>query len=88
MLRSLDLAEIPPEIPNPPARPPKEVPVTRMEPPVVYVAPAWEYRHLSRPAAEPPDERELDALGADGWELAGVSTDGGIVHFYFKRQVR
>jgi hypothetical protein len=59
-----------------------------MEPPMVFVAPAWEYRQLYKPAGETPDEAELNALGAEGWELTGVSPGPGGVHFYFKRQLR
>jgi hypothetical protein len=33
-----------------------------------------------------PGEAELNALGAEHWELAGVAGDGRRVHFYFKRE--
>jgi hypothetical protein len=33
-----------------------------------------------------PGEVDLDALGSDGWELAGVANEGLRVHFYFKRE--
>lgn len=80
-----------PEIPSPPAQPPHvpdSMPVRRMEPPMVFVPPAWEYRQLYKPNGETPDEAELNTLGAEGWELAGVSPGPGGVHFYFKRQLR
>jgi hypothetical protein len=59
----------------------------RLEPPMVYVPPTWEYTEIVRPA-EPgklPTEAELNALGARGWELAGVVRTDDAVHFYFKR---
>jgi hypothetical protein len=59
-----------------------------IEPPWVPVAPRWEYKALMRDleSEELPSERELDGLGADGWELAGVAHEGQKVHFYFKRE--
>jgi hypothetical protein len=59
--------------------------------PIVYVEenPAWEYKQLVRNLAKEkaPSEDELNALGADGWELAGIFTDSPFVYFYFKRLV-
>jgi hypothetical protein len=71
-------------VPSEPQRPSG----VRVAPPVVYVEPTWEYKHLVRDLAkEPaPDEAELDALGADGWELAGAFARGAEAHLYFKRQ--
>lgn len=80
-----------PEIPTPAPtllQPPEPIPVRHLEPPVVFVAPAWEYRCLFKTGGVHADEAELNALGAEGWELAGVSTDPGGVHFYFKRELR
>jgi len=56
-------------------------------PPIVYVEPAWEYKCLVRalPDEKEPDEAELSRLGADGWELVGVTTAGTTQRFYFKR---
>jgi hypothetical protein len=31
-------------------------------------------------------EAELNVLGADGWELAGVTNESQRAHFYFKRE--
>jgi hypothetical protein len=76
------------EIPAPPPQPTDPIPVRHVEPPMVFVAPAWEYRQLYKPGSVPADEAELNALGAEGWELAGVASDSGGVHFYFKRQLR
>ena len=74
----------PPQPPFPPAAP---GPHAALQPPMVYVAPAWEYKHVERPAgAEPPfPADELNALGADGWELTAVIPTPATVHFYFKR---
>ena len=72
----------PPYVPPVPPHPPD----VRVQPPLVYVQPIWEYKHLAAEAA--PDEGELNALGADGWELIGVASGTGGVHLYFKRLVR
>lgn len=67
---------------------PKEPGGGRIEPPLVPVAPRWEYQELVRDAesAELPSESELNALGGEGWELAGLVSRGSLVHFYFKRE--
>jgi hypothetical protein len=63
-----------------------ELPEVHVRPPVVPVAPVWEYKHLARPHGQPPlDEPELNALGEEGWELVGVVADATLTHFYFKR---
>lgn len=53
----------------------------------------WEYQVLSIDTREAalPDEERLNALGSEGWMLAGmlderVSGSGRIVHYYFARQ--
>ena len=71
----------------PPAHPaPPPMPEVHIQPPLVYVEPVWEYKAVTRKA--PPEEAELNALGAQGWELVGVASEGGALHFYFKRVVR
>lgn len=74
------------EIPFPPGRPQPGGP--RMEPPRVPFEPGWEYRELVRdPEREGLlSEAELNSLGAQQWELAGVVRVGERVHFYFKRE--
>jgi hypothetical protein len=54
---------------------------------MVYVTPSWEYKHLERAAGgeAPLHEDELNALGAEGWELAAVIPTASAIHFYFKR---
>lgn len=61
---------------------------TRVEPPWVAIEPSWEYKELTHnlDADRLPTEAELNALGAEHWELAGVVRDGQQVHFYFKRE--
>ncbi|HEX3159275.1 MAG TPA: hypothetical protein VHQ45_12205 [Gemmatimonadaceae bacterium] len=79
---------VPPYPPSPPFPPaPQPGPRAPLQPPLVYVAPVWEYRKLTRPlgAETLPTEAELDALGAEGWELAAVVPEGARVHFYLKR---
>ena len=57
--------------------------------PIVYVKDntVWQYKLVTRnlAKADAPTEAELNALGKEGWELAGIVTDHPIVYFYFKR---
>jgi hypothetical protein len=59
--------------------------------PMIYVKKQakWEYKRLERNLAKEsaPTEEELTALGADGWELAGMFTDSPFVYLFFKRLV-
>jgi hypothetical protein len=52
------------------------------------VTPRWEYNEVVRRLETEtlPTEQELDRLGTDGWELAGVANEGRRVHLYFKRE--
>ena len=56
--------------------------------PVVYVSEPviWEYKQVTGEQAL--DETELNELGRDGWELAGILTHDAQVIFYFKRHAR
>jgi hypothetical protein len=74
------------EIPFPPR--PGQLPGGRLNPPLVPFEPRWEYQELvrDRTANGLPSETELNALGDEHWELAGVVDDGERVHFYFKRE--
>lgn len=62
-----------------------------IQPPMIYVSeePRWEYKQLVRnlEKEQPPTEAELNALGKEGWELAGVLNHSPLVYFYFKRSV-
>jgi hypothetical protein len=77
-----------PEIPGIPQTP-KEPEQTTPPPPTVYVTerPAWEYKHVARKLDREAvlDEDEMNALGAEGWELAGLFADAASVHYYFRR---
>lgn len=70
---------------------PHQPPVGSIQPPIVYVKDkiAWEYKQVKCNLAkeDAPAEKELNALGADGWELVGMFTDSPFVYFYFKRFV-
>ena len=49
--------------------------------------PRWEYRRILRNlrTEQAPSETELNALGADGWELSGLFSDSPYLYLYFKR---
>jgi hypothetical protein len=68
----------------PPVPPP--VPDVRVQPPLVYIQPVWEYKHLVADTAL--EDAELNALGAEGWELVGVVPAPSATHLYFKRLAR
>lgn len=72
------------EIPFPPPRPSAAEP--RLEPPVVRVEARWEYKQVACVPSELPSEAQLDALGAEHWELVGVVPSADRVYFYFKRE--
>jgi hypothetical protein len=59
-----------------------------VEPPVVSIKARWDYKELVRTAESGHllTEAELNKLGTEGWELAGVANEGGRVRFYFKRE--
>lgn len=66
---------------------PLDNPDNLMRPPMVYIHenPPWEYKILARGLDELPDSIELNALGADGWELTAVISAAGQALYYFKR---
>lgn len=47
----------------------------------------WEYRRLERNlrTEEAPTEKDLDALGREGWELVGMFFDSPLLYLYLKR---
>jgi hypothetical protein len=52
----------------------------------VYEKQRWEYKVVTVGERERPlSDQELNTLGKDGWELAGVVNAGSEVRFYFKR---
>jgi hypothetical protein len=54
----------------------------------VPVEPRWEYKEVVRDidTDELLTESDLNALGSDHWELAGVVRDDRRAHYYFKRE--
>jgi hypothetical protein len=62
MLQALKVPEIPRPAPQP-------LPIPHLEPPLVYVPPTWEYHHVQKTAGQSLNEQQLNALGAEGWEL-------------------
>jgi hypothetical protein len=74
------------EIPFPPK--PTEPRGGHVAPPWVPVTPRWEYKEIIRSLDVEglPGEADLNALGSEGWELAGVAGEARRVHFYFKRE--
>jgi len=66
---------------------PRYVPETHVTPPMVFVQPIWEYRHLVRalPDPGPLSKEDLNTLGADGWELVALHPEPPSLHFYLKR---
>ena len=78
-----------PPYPEPPFPEPPQPELAQPHPPMVYVYEplAWEYKTVIRRAGQEqlPSEQELNALGKEGWELAGVASPPERVIFYFKR---
>ncbi|HEX6433759.1 MAG TPA: hypothetical protein VFZ87_05940 [Gemmatimonadales bacterium] len=74
------------EVPFPPR--PAEGRGGHLQPPWVPFEPRWEYKEIVRDLESGglPNENELNALGAEHWEMAGVASEGRRVHFYFKRE--
>jgi hypothetical protein len=49
----------------------------------------WEYKEVVREVtAGLLTEADLNALGAEYWELVGIAPVGAQIHFYFKRERR
>ena len=72
----------------PPHEPKQPEPI---RPPMIYIEKRlkWEYKQVIRDAEseKPLNETELNALGEDGWEMAGVAQQPPLTYYYFKRQV-
>ena len=70
--------------------PPHE-PRQSVRPPMIYIEKQlkWEYKQIIRnlEKEDPPDEAELNALGADGWEMSGLAQQPPLAYFYFKRRI-
>jgi len=67
-----------------------QMPNVHVQPPLVFVQPEWSYREVVRNLDETGalTEADLNTLGTDGWELAGILQDGRNVRYYLKRQTR
>jgi hypothetical protein len=72
----------------PPREPRQSEPV---HPPTIYIEKQlkWEYKQIIRNLEKenPPDEAELNTLGAEGWEMSGVAQQRPLAYFYFKRLI-
>jgi hypothetical protein len=72
----------------PPHEPKRPEPV---HPPMIYVKESlkWEYKQITRNLKKesPLSEEELNALGAEGWEMSGVAQQPPVAYYYFKRLV-
>jgi len=72
----------------PPREPQQHEPI---HPPMIYVKKPlqWEYKQIVRNLADekPLDEKELDALGEDAWEMTGIAQHPPLTYYYFKRQI-
>jgi len=72
----------------PPYEPKEREPV---RPPMIYVERQlkWEYKQVVRDLETEQllDEAELNALGAEGWEMSGIAQQASAVLFYFKRTI-
>ena len=66
-------------------------PKQSIRPPMVYIEKKlkWEYKQIVRNLKKEKtlDEAELNALGAEGWELSGIAQHSTNIYFYFKRSV-
>ena len=72
----------------PPHEPRQREPI---RPPMIYVEKQlkWEYKQIVRnlESEKPLNETELNTLGEDGWELAGIAQQPPHTFFYLKRQI-
>jgi hypothetical protein len=73
------LTHVPPQEPR---RPQVQAPTV-----FVYEKQEWEYKVISGTTEADPlaAERELNALGKDGWELVGIVNVADDLRFYLKR---
>jgi hypothetical protein len=62
-----------------------------VHPPMIYIKESlkWEYKQIARDLKKegPLSEEELNALGAEGWEMSGVAQQPTVAYYYFKRLV-
>jgi hypothetical protein len=74
------------EVPFPPK--PAQPHGAHVAPPWVPIEPRWEYKEVTRDLETEGllTQDDLNALGSEHWELAGLASHGTAVHFYFKRE--
>ena len=69
--------------------PPPEPSAEAVQPPMMYVSEqfTWEYKRIDRHLEEEQllDEEELNALGAEGWELVTSVIYASTASFYLRR---
>ena len=57
--------------------------------PMVYVREKlkWEYKQVTFDLTKEilPSEKDLNLLGADGWEMSGIAQNPPFAYYYFKR---
>lgn len=72
----------------PPREPQRQEPV---RPQMIYIKKqlAWEYKQIVRNLESEKllEVSELNELGKDGWEMAGIVQQATLIYYYFKRQV-
>ena len=72
----------------PPHEPKQPEPI---HPPMIYVKESlkWEYKQITRDLEKesPLSDEELNALGAEGWEMSGIAQQPPLTYYYFKRLV-
>ena len=70
----------------PPHEPKQPEPV---HPPMIYIKESlkWEYKQIARNLKKEGalSEEELNALGAEGWEMSGIAQQPAVAYYYFKR---
>ncbi|MCA9902697.1 MAG: hypothetical protein KC547_02475 [Anaerolineae bacterium] len=71
---------------------PEQPTIEHVESPIIYQREPliWRYKLLTRDLDKhdtPPSEAELNELGAEGWEIAGIVAHGSRVYVYLKRVV-
>jgi len=71
--------------------PPREPQHEPIRPPMVYIEKRlkWEYKQLARNLKKEGtlSDEELNALGAEDWEMSGVAQQLHLTYYYFKRQI-
>ena len=71
--------------------PPHEPQHEPVRPPMIYVDKRlkWEYKQIIRnlEGEKLLDEKELNGVGEEGWEMTGIAQHPPMTYYYFKRQI-